>query len=69
MELDHQSLFWAPCVQLYLLTETPQPTPSLPFGLIYKSAMVSQDRRHLFVTPCKGVAGRVDSGHHQSPYF
>jgi hypothetical protein len=29
MELDLQSLFWAPCAQLYSLAETPQPAPTL----------------------------------------
>ena len=43
---------WAPCAQLYSLAETPQ-TPALPPRLCsYKRALlVSQDRRHLFVTP------------------
>ncbi len=44
---------WALCVQLYSLAETPLPPPPPPpaFGLIYEGALVSQDRRHLFVTP------------------
>jgi hypothetical protein len=43
----------APCAHLYSLAETPQPPPPSPFGLIYstKALLVSQDRRHLFVTP------------------
>jgi hypothetical protein len=36
---------WAPCAQLYSLAETPQPPP-LHLG----APLVSQDRRHLFVT-------------------
>ncbi len=45
MELDLQ-IIWAPCANLYSLAETPA------FGLIFESAniLVSQDRRHLFVT-------------------
>jgi hypothetical protein len=43
-----QSLF----VQLPSLAETLQPSPPLPL-LINKGAMVSQDRRNLFVTPVR----------------
>ncbi len=40
------------CVQLYSLAETPQ-LPHLPrhLGSYTKALLVSQDRRHLFVTP------------------
>jgi hypothetical protein len=45
----------APCVQLYSLAETPQPTPPPPIpqhlGFSTRALLVSQDRRHLFVTP------------------
>jgi hypothetical protein len=49
MELDLQSLFGLLCTeQLYSLVETPSPA----FGLIHEGdILVSQDRRHLFVTP------------------
>ncbi len=52
MELDLQSLLGS-CAHLYSLVETPQPPPfqRIAFGLIYEGAMVSQHRRHLFVTP------------------
>ncbi len=40
------------CVQLYSLAETPQLSP-LPqhLGSYTKALLISQDRRHLFVTP------------------
>ncbi len=40
MELDLQSLCGDPCAQLYLLAETPQPSP-LPrtFGLLYEGVI------------------------------
>jgi hypothetical protein len=42
---------WAPRAQLYLLAETSQ-LPPPAFGLIYERALlVSQERRHLFVSP------------------
>jgi hypothetical protein len=56
MELDLQSLFG-----LHVYSCTHWPTPHNPppphppaFGLIYctRALLVSQDRRHLFVTPC-----------------
>jgi hypothetical protein len=52
MELDTKVHFGS-CVQLYSLAETPQLPPYPPaFGLIYTRALlVSQDRRHHFVTP------------------
>jgi hypothetical protein len=53
MEFDLQSLFWAPCAQLYSLAETPQPRPPpipLHLGSYMRALLVSQDRRNLFVT-------------------
>jgi hypothetical protein len=57
VELDLQ-IIWAPCVQLKvpvlngLRPCTPPPPPLPAFGLKYEgSILVSQDRRHLFVTP------------------
>jgi hypothetical protein len=49
MELDLRSLFGLHVytVQLYSLAETPSP----PFGSNLRALLVSQDRRHLFVTP------------------
>ncbi len=42
---------WAPCAQLYSLVETPQPPPPPPHvGSYSRALLVSQDRRHLFVT-------------------
>jgi hypothetical protein len=56
MELDLQSLFrlHVYTVQLSSLAETRTPPPPHPpaFGLTYEEALlVSQARRHLFVTP------------------
>jgi hypothetical protein len=52
MEVDLQSLFGF-CVQLYSLTETPQPRPHPPhLGSYTKALFVRLERRHLFVTPC-----------------
>jgi hypothetical protein len=48
MELDLQSLFDS-CVQLYSVAEIPQ-LPS-QFGSYTKALLVSQDGRHLFITP------------------
>ncbi len=55
MELDLQSLFglyvtW--CALLYSMAGTPEP-PALPphLGSYMRALLVSQDRRHLFVTP------------------
>ncbi len=48
MELE----IWATCAQLHLLAETPQPPPPLHLGSYTRALLVSQDRRHLFVTPC-----------------
>jgi hypothetical protein len=51
--VDLQSLFEV-CVyvQLYSLAETPQPQPLPPHLVSYTRALlVSQDRRHLFMTP------------------
>ncbi len=54
MELDLQSLFgllvtW--CTQLYSLAETPQPPPPPHLDSSTRALLVSQDRRHLFMTP------------------
>jgi hypothetical protein len=40
---------WALCAQLYSLTETSPPPPHL--GSYTRAPLVSQDGRHLFVTP------------------
>jgi hypothetical protein len=54
MELDLQSLFGL--LQLFSLAETPQlpppPHPSPHLGSYTRVLLVSQDRRHFFVTPC-----------------
>jgi hypothetical protein len=43
---------WAPCAQLYTLVEIPQLSPLPPHLDSYtRSLLVSQDKRHLFVTP------------------
>ncbi len=52
MKLDLQSLFRLHVpMQLYSLAETPQPLPPL-LGSYTRALLVSQDRQHLFVTPC-----------------
>jgi hypothetical protein len=53
MELDLQSFIWAPSAQLYSLAETPQllPHPTPHSGSSMMALLVSQDRRHFFVTP------------------
>ncbi len=56
MELDLQSFFGlhVHTAQLYSLDETQQPAPlhpSLELGSFTRSLLVSQDKRHLFVTP------------------
>jgi hypothetical protein len=49
MKLDLQSLrVWAPCAQLYSLAETRNPSYT-------RALLVSQDRRHLFVTPWRDI--------------
>jgi hypothetical protein len=50
MELDLQSLFG------HSLAENPQlPPPHTPhLGLYTRALLVGKDRRHLFVTPCRG---------------
>jgi hypothetical protein len=40
---------WAPYAQLYSLAETLHPHPHL--GSYTRALLVSQDRRHVFVTP------------------
>jgi hypothetical protein len=52
MVLDLQSLFRLLCTAVSVFADTPQLPPSHAFGFIYEDAMVSQDKRHLFVTPC-----------------
>jgi hypothetical protein len=49
MELDLPNFIWAPCA-LYSLAETPQYSAPPAFGFI-RALLVSQDRRHLFLTP------------------
>ena len=57
MELDLQSLFGLLCTAVLYSLAPPPPA----FGLIYEDAiLVSQDRRHVFVTPCAaGVLSAV----------
>jgi hypothetical protein len=51
----NQDFDWSPCAQMCGLAETPQPPPLPPhLGSYTRSLLVSQDRRHLFVTPCLG---------------
>ncbi len=55
MELDPQRFIWAPVYSCtHWLRDPATPSPSPAFGLMYEVA-VSQDRRHLFVTPCPWV--------------
>jgi hypothetical protein len=54
MELDLQSLFELLCRAHWLSPATPPP-PYL--GSYRRSLLVSQDRRHLFVSPCFLVFG------------
>jgi hypothetical protein len=51
MELDLQSLFGLLCTAVYSLAETPQVSPPRHLGSYTRARLVSQDRRHLFVTP------------------
>jgi hypothetical protein len=51
MELDLQS-YLGSCVKLYSLAETPQLPPPPHLGSNTRALLVSQDRRHLFITPC-----------------
>ncbi len=47
----------APCAQLYSLAETPQ-LPTLPphLGSYTRALLLSQNRRHLYVTPwCRQI--------------
>ncbi len=57
MELDLSKVYLGSlcsCAQLYLLAETQQPPhPPPPLGSYTRALLVSQDRRHLFVTPRK----------------
>ncbi len=53
IELDFQSLFGLLCIQLYSLAEIPQLPPfPMHLGSYMMAILVSQERRHLFVTPC-----------------
>ncbi len=51
---------WAPCAFVHSCTHWLRHLNPLPaFGLIYERALlVSQDRRHLFVTPCQQIYQR-----------
>jgi hypothetical protein len=51
-EVRSLKFIWAPCVQLYSLAETLQPSPPPHLGSHTCALRISQDRRHLFVTPC-----------------
>ncbi len=51
MELQISKVDLGSCVQLDSLAEIPQLPPPPAFGLINENPLVSQDRRHLFVTP------------------
>jgi hypothetical protein len=51
MELDLQSLFGLH-LYLYSLAESPQLPLPPHLGSYTRALLVSQDRRHLFVTPC-----------------
>ncbi len=46
---------WAPCAQLYPFSETPQTTPPSHLHTnsdsFTRALLISQDRRHLFMTP------------------
>ncbi len=67
IELDLQSLFGLlyPYAKQYSLTETPQsPPPHL--GSITRALVVSQDRRHLFVTLC--INQRIPIGDRNKTY-
>jgi hypothetical protein len=56
MEFDLQSLFGLLCTAV-LIGWDPATPPSPAFGLM-RVLLVSQDKRHLFVTPCKcGIVG------------
>ncbi len=47
----YPKFIWARCAQLFSFVETRTPPPPT-FGLIYEGGLlVSQERRHLFVTP------------------
>jgi hypothetical protein len=50
LELDLQSLFGLLCTAV-LIGSDPAPPPPPHFGSYMKALLVSQDRRHLFVTP------------------
>jgi hypothetical protein len=45
------NFIWAPCAQLYSLAENPATPPPPHLGSYTRALLVSQDRRHLFVTP------------------
>ncbi len=65
MELDLKKFIWAlvySCTHISWDPATPLPPPA--FGLIYKGAIVIQDRRHLFVTTWSNtfILGRRGGG-------
>jgi hypothetical protein len=49
-EVRSPKFIWATCAQLYALAETPPRNPP-HLGSNTMALLVSQDRRHLFVTP------------------
>jgi hypothetical protein len=58
----NMEFIWASCAQLYSLAETPQSPPSPHLGSYTRALLVSQDRRHLFVTPCQKEWGLGEGG-------
>ncbi len=66
MELDLQSLFGLLCIAVLIFWRTRNsPPPPPPFGLTYEGALlVSQDRRHLFVTPLFLSLTQEEQGKH-----
>jgi hypothetical protein len=69
MELDLQSFFGLHVHSLYTHCGDPA-TPSPPhLGLYTRALLVSQDRRHLFVTPCIDItAGHAQSASDSTAY-
>jgi hypothetical protein len=63
MELDLQSLFGFLCTAV-LIAETPQLPPHL--GSYTRALLVSQDRRHIFVTTCASYTRLVPDPQHFS---
>ncbi len=59
MEVDLHSFFWASChvmctAVLIGWDPAPPPSPIRHWDSYMRTLLVSQDRRHLFVTPCSG---------------